>query len=116
MGELYPVETQGWAHATSDAFHMLADNKVVKPEWWNDEGLKALSARVLRAAPNMGWAILMRARVLSGSSEGTWEVGSRSAAELKEAAAHFQLAAALFDAPEVKDQFVSAADKCRSRA
>ena len=22
-----------------------------KPEWWNDEGLKALSARVVRAAP-----------------------------------------------------------------
>eukprot|EP00964_Phaeocystis_antarctica_P078205 scaffold48633_cov63-Phaeocystis_antarctica.AAC.1 len=25
---------------------------VAKPEWWNDEELKALSARVLRAAPN----------------------------------------------------------------
>ena len=23
-----------------------------KPEWWNDESLKALSARVVRAAPN----------------------------------------------------------------
>ena len=25
---------------------------MAKPEWWNDEGLKALSARVVRAAPD----------------------------------------------------------------
>jgi hypothetical protein len=25
--------------------------EVAKPEWWSDEGLKALSARVVRAAP-----------------------------------------------------------------
>jgi hypothetical protein len=28
---------------------------VAKPEWWNDEGLKALSAQVVRAAPRLGW-------------------------------------------------------------
>ena len=26
-----------------------------KPEWWNDEELKALSARVVRAAPDDAW-------------------------------------------------------------
>ena len=38
---------------------MLAQEECVevsKPEWWNDEGLKALSARVVRAAPNCGEA------------------------------------------------------------
>ena len=29
-----------------------ACTEVAKPEWWNDEELKALSARVVRAAPN----------------------------------------------------------------
>ena len=32
-----------------------------KPEWWNDEELKALSARVVRAAPDDGGANDMRA-------------------------------------------------------
>ena len=41
--------------------------EVAKPEWWNDEGLKALSARVLRAAPNEESALDMRAYVLSGA-------------------------------------------------
>ena len=61
---------------------------MAKPEWWSDEGLKALSARVVRAAPDAHWqASQMRALVLSGRS-GAWEAGPRSAAELSEAAAH----------------------------
>ena len=40
--------------------------EVAKPEWWNDEGLKALSARVVRAAPDELEANNMRARVLRG--------------------------------------------------
>ena len=40
--------------------------EVAKPEWWNDEGLKALSARVVRAAPDDWQANQMRAIVLAG--------------------------------------------------
>ena len=75
---------------------------VAKPEWWNDEGLKALSARVVRAAPNSAEANQMRALVLCGLNHNAWEVRPRSAAELKEAAIYYERAAALSNAPTVK--------------
>ena len=53
--ERYPVGSEGWARATAAAFDMLTQEacaEVAKPEWWSDEGLKALSARVVRAAPD----------------------------------------------------------------
>eukprot|EP00964_Phaeocystis_antarctica_P020404 scaffold11279_cov65-Phaeocystis_antarctica.AAC.4 len=46
----------------------------------------------------------MRAIVLSRRSS-AWGVGLRSATELKEAAAHFDRAAALCDAPAVKAEY-----------
>ena len=52
------------AEATTSAFDILKDEEcagVAKPEWWNDKELKALSARVVRAAPNDGAADKMRA-------------------------------------------------------
>ena len=116
--ERFPVGSEHWAWATADAFEMLRLDEcaeVVKPEWWNDEGLKALSARVLRAAPNEESPIDMRAYVLSGFSD-AWEMGPRSAAELKEAAAHFDRSAALCDAPVWKVELSSLADECRSLA
>ena len=67
---------------------------MAKPEWWSDEGLKALSARVVRAAPDDVGAHRMRAFVLCGHCR-AWEAGPRSAAELSEAAAHYERAAAL---------------------
>ena len=82
---------------------------------WNDKELKTLSARVLRAVPNDTMANFMRACVVSGEA-GAWEVGPRSAAELKEAAAHWDRTAALSNAPALKAQFASAADACRGRA
>jgi hypothetical protein len=48
--ESYPVGSQRWAVATAMAFEMLMQEQcaeVAKPEWWSDEGLKALSARGL---------------------------------------------------------------------
>ena len=95
--ERYPVGSESWARATAWAFGLLTQEEcaeVAKPEWWNDEGLKALSARVVRAAPDNVVAHQMRAIVLSGRFLG-WEAGPRSAAELKKAAAHFERAAAL---------------------
>ena len=92
--------------------------EVAKPEWWNDEGLKALSARVVRAAPDDGDANQIRAVVLCGKSGGFWELGPepRSAAELREAATHYERAAALCPAPAMKAVHAGHAAWCRSQA
>ena len=112
------VGSEGWAKATAKAFAMLEReecSKMAKPEWWNDEGLKALSARVVRAAPNDEVTIQMRAIVLSGLSS-AWEAGPRSAAVLIEAAAHYERAAALCNAPVIRAHNARLADWCRSAA
>jgi len=116
--ERCPVGSKGWAMATAAAFNTLghldeAFVEVAKPEWWNDEGLKALSARVVRAAPDDAHAQAMRAMVLS-ARYGGWEAGPRSATELREAAAHFERAAALCAALQMKAHFASYADWCRA--
>ena len=116
--ERFPMGSGGWAMATAHAFEMLrqeACDEVTKPEWWNDEGLKALSARVVRATPNELGAVTMRADVLCGGRS-VWELGPRSAAELKEAASYWERAAVLCDAPVWKDEYACNADCCRSLA
>ena len=116
--ERFPVGSEDWAEATAATFNMLAREvcaEVAKPEWWNDEGLKALSARVVRVAPNNGPALRMQAAVLSGMCDG-WEAGPRSAAELMKAATHYERAAALHPAPAVKAQLVGDAELCRRLA
>ena len=115
----YPVGSKGWAEATAAAFTMLAQEacaEVAKPEWWNDEELKALSARVVRAAPDDVAPHRMRAVVLAGQLVAAWEVGPRSAAELMEAATHFDRAAALCPAPAGKAALAGNATWCRSQA
>ena len=112
------MDSKDWAEATAKAFDELwrkECDEVAKPEWWNDEGLKALSARVVRAAPNDEGANTMRADALSGGA-GAWEAGPRSAAELREAATHYERAAALCPAPAMKAEYAELADRCRSRA
>ena len=89
--------------------------EVAKPEWWNDEGLKALSAKVVRAAADDGVAIQMRAEVLCGQHS-AWEAGPRSAAELRRAATHFERAAALCPAPEFKADLAGMAACLRTQA
>ena len=69
----------------------------------------------MRAAPNEVLAVDMRAMVLS-DFDNAWEVGPRSAAELKEAAAHFDRCAVLSDAPAWEAQSFELADWCRSQA
>jgi tetratricopeptide (TPR) repeat protein len=116
--ERYPVGSEYWAMATALAFSTLTQEacaEVAKPEWWNDEGLKALSARVVRAAPGGMEAHQMRAGVLIGQYA-AWEAGPRSAAELKEAAVHFDRAAALHPAPAVKASLAGKAVWCRRQA
>eukprot|EP00964_Phaeocystis_antarctica_P039121 scaffold22374_cov48-Phaeocystis_antarctica.AAC.1 len=116
--ERYPVGSENWAVATAAAFTMLSQDvcaEVAKPEWWNDEGLKALSARLVRLALNDGQTHEMRADVLDGRN-GAWEVGPRSAAELKEAATHYDRAAALHPAPAAKADLAGDAEQCRRLA
>ena len=106
-----------WAKATAEAFCALTQKEcaeVAKPEWWNDEELKALSARVVRAAPDDAVACQMRAMVLTGRF-GTVEAGPRSVAELNEAATHFDRAAALCPAPAGKATLAGRAAWCRSQ-
>ena len=116
--ERFPAGSEHWAFATAEAFEFLVQkecNEVAKPEWWNDEALKALSARVVRAAPNNGAANVMRAMALSlQGSAAAWEAGPRSAAELEEAATHWDRSAALSNAPTLKARKAGFADWCRS--
>ena len=116
--ERYPVGSEIWARATAGAFDMLRLEEcaeVATPEWWNDKALKALSAKAVRAAPDDENAHLMRASVLRGQL-GAWEAGPRSAAELKEAAAHFDRSVALCNAPAVKAEYALFAGRCRDQA
>ena len=111
----FPAGSERWARATAWTFTMLIQEacaEVAKPEWWNDEGLKALSARVVRAAPDDLQALQMRAMVLRGLRV-PWEAGPRSAAELREAVAHYDRAAALCPAPAMKELFNGDAAVCR---
>ena len=110
--------SEGWARATATAFDLLTRDecaKVAKPEWWNDEGLLALSLKVVRAVPNEVATNNMRARVLSGYSA-AWEVGPRSAAEILKAATHYDQAAVLCPAPAVTADFTNDADVCREHS
>ena len=91
--EVDDEDTKTWANAAASAFFQLnrSDcNDVPKPEWWNDEALKALSARVLAVAPDERRLNLMRVYVLRGNAvpgeKALWNAGPRTAAEIKEAA------------------------------
>ena len=115
---VYQLGSDIWAAAMAKAFILLSQEvcaEVAKPEWWNDEGLKALSARLVRAAPDSMAANQMRALVLRGSCV-AWEAGPCSAAELREAATHYDRAAALCRAPAAKANFAGAAALCRLQA
>ena len=114
--ERCPVGSELWAIATAAAFVKLnleECDEVAKPEWWNDEELKVLSAKVMRAAHNHRAAHCMRAEVLGICD--SWVAGPRSAAELQKAAEHFDRAATLCNPSELRDQLVGYADWCRSQ-
>ena len=55
--ELHEDGTKDWAQATASVFSQLKKpdcDDTPKPEWWNDEALKALSARVAALEPDAG--------------------------------------------------------------
>merc|ERR1740139_502305 len=113
----FPEGSEDWANSIASAFNLLRlaeCAEVAKPGWWNDEALKTLSKAVLRATDSqLGHG--MRAEVLAGKHP-AWESGPRSAADLKEAAKHFEWAAALTLAPLQKCQKKSNAAALRSEA
>ena len=116
--ERYPVGSANWAEATARAFYLLTQEacaEVATPEWWNDEELKALSVRVVRAAPDNLIANQMRAMVLAGQCA-AWQAGPRSAAEFMEAATHFERSAALCSALVAKAELAEDAAWCRRQA
>ena len=88
--------------------------EVGKPAWWNDEALKTLSKAVV-GATDIAVGHAMRAKVLSGRSS-AWESGPRSAAELKEAAKHYERSAELTIGPSLKREKESNAAALRSKA
>ena len=105
--ELSEDGTDQWAQALASAFDLLklpTCREMPKPEWWNDEALKALSARVVAVVPDNHQGSVMRARVLSGDAiaDAHWEVGLRTAAEIKEAATWFGRAASTAQSPAEK--------------
>ena len=112
--ERFPVGSERWAVATAAAFDTLRQEacaEVAKPKWWHDKGLKAMSTRVVRAAPNDVAANSMRAFVLSGRGGAAWEGGLRSVAEFKEAIIYFERAAALTDVPARKAKYAEYAEQ-----
>merc|ERR1740139_237080 len=113
----YPEGSEDWAESIASAFDKLCLTEcaeVAKPGWWNDEALKTLSKAVLRATGSQA-GHAMRAVVLAGQLP-AWESGPRSAADLKEAATHYERAAVLTPAPGQKCNDESKAAALRRQA
>ena len=94
-------------------------HEVPKPEWWNDEALKALSARLLAVATDKSSeACAMRACVLGGDtfSKAPWNAAPRTAAEIKEAATLLRRAAKAHRTPVVKVRNEALASMCDAAA
>ena len=110
--------TNLWGEAAAGAFDVLKTPdcfEMPKPEWWNDDALKALSARVVAVAPDRHMPYTMRARVLSGDAvfgNAHWNAGPRTAAEIKEAATWYRRAAMLTPGPSGKLRYDKLASKC----
>ena len=114
--ERFPVGSEPWGRATASAYMELGQeqcDRMAKPEWWNEEGLKALSARVVRAAPNEEGANHMRAMVLRGQCD-AWKAGPRTVLTLEEAATYYERSVALSDSPALKADSLDFARWCRS--
>jgi len=115
--ELYEDGSKQWADSAAAAFNLhLTDDcyDAPKPEWWNEEALKALSARVVALAPDHNQTCGMRALVLQGHALGLvpWKAGPRTAAEIKEAAKWYQRAARVTLTPAEKKYYEQNASEC----
>jgi len=119
--ELYKDGTEYWAESAASAFDLLKTNacrEVSMPEWWNDEALKALSARVVALAPDNTQTCAMRALVLQGHALClvNWNAAPRTAAEIKEAATWYRRAARVTRVPAHKLDYEQLARGCDAYA
>jgi len=115
--ELDEEGTEHWALAAAQAFDVLrqpACREMPKPEWWNDEALKVLSARVVAVAPDGHQQCAMRAVVLSGDAIYTtsWNAEPRTAAEIKESATWWRRCARVALSPAEKTRCEDFASEC----
>jgi len=115
--ELHDKGTEYWAASAAAAFDLLrldVCRDEPKPEWWNDEALKALSARVVAASPDKSQPCAMRACAMEGDAleEAVWNAGPRTAAEVKEAAEWWRRAAMATLVPASKLDYEQYASKC----
>jgi len=95
--ELWEDGSKDWAEAAADVFDLLKCpdcSEVPKPEWWNDEALKTLSAQVVALASDEAQPCAMRGRVLMGAAlhRTQWNASPRTAAEIKQAATCYRRA------------------------
>jgi len=100
---LLDEDTETWAATAASVFNVLklkSCREAPKPEWWNNEELKALSARVVALVPDTSHArslaCVMRATLLSDGGTGWSQLDdpeTRTAVELKEAASWWRRAA-----------------------
>ena len=115
--ELYGDGTKEWAVSAASAFDKLKTDEcrdAPKPEWWNDEALRALSARVVAVAPDEPGLCSMRAHVLQGNALGLvpWKTGPRTAEEIKEAATWHKRASKRFPTPADARRYEGLARQC----
>ena len=115
--ELCEDGTNDWAEAAAESFDLLKHpdcDEEPKPEWWNDEALKALSARVVAAAPDGHQQCAMRAVVLSGDAIYTtsWNAEPRTAEEIKESATWWRRCARVALSPAEKTRCEDFASEC----
>jgi len=115
--ELCEDGTKEWAGSAASAFNLLMTpdcDEMPKPEWWNDEALKVLSARAVALVPEEPHPCAMRAHVLTGDAltKAPWNAGPRTAAEVKEAATWYRRAAITMCYSAGKQQYEQLARRC----
>jgi hypothetical protein len=113
--ERHEEGTTGWSECFVRVYDGLCQTRGARPSWWNDAGLKRLSAlavRALRGQINESLALRTRAQILMAHVDGAGEgqspqahlppVSPRTKAELEEATRCFARWAALATSTEEK--------------
>lgn len=106
-----------WAAAAARSYLALVRcNELPKPEWWNDAALLSLCERAAGVLPEDVRAVHMRAGVLSGLQSALPAPSSRSAEQLRAAAAAYQKVASLSETKEQKEAATGAGAVCLTEA
>ena len=125
VAEKKSAALQNWARAAAHAFDLLKTSQchdVSKPGWWSDDGLKALTARMVAVVPDISTVCVMRAAVLSSPllahEHPPWiaDAESRKASDIKEAATWWRRGAELAWVSSETDEFHRYAAWCDETA